>query len=91
VSGGGEGRYDSDDPAGEAMLGEDVVEGAAESAPSGHRNMGDDGGRPSGIGHAYLLGESRAMIALRPHLSRLAIASEDIFLKGYWNSGKRAG
>jgi hypothetical protein len=31
------------------------------------------------------------MIELRPHLSRPAIANEDIFLNGYWNNGKQAG
>jgi NADPH-dependent ferric siderophore reductase len=36
-------------------------------------------------------GRSRAMIELRPHLSRPAIAHEDIFLNGYWNNGKQAG
>jgi NADPH-dependent ferric siderophore reductase len=45
---------------------------------------------PPGSGRAYLLGESRAVVALRPHVNQLGIADEQIFLKGYWNLG-RAG
>lgn len=36
----------------------------------------------------YLMGESRAMIALRPDLEARGIAHEDIFVKGYWNVGR---
>jgi NADPH-dependent ferric siderophore reductase len=43
-------------------------------------------------GQAYLLGESRAVVALRPHLLALGLPSERIFTKGYWNLGRlRAG
>jgi NADPH-dependent ferric siderophore reductase len=43
---------------------------------------------PPGTGHAYLLGESRAMIALRPALSDQEIAHGDVYVKGYWNRGR---
>lgn len=35
--------------------------------------------------HAYLLGESRSVVALRTHLVELGMPSEQIFTKGYWN------
>ena len=41
-------------------------------------------------GRAYLLGESRAMVALRPSIERLGITPERAYVKGYWNVG-RAG
>ena len=37
---------------------------------------------------AYLLGESRAVVALRPAVNALGIPNEQIFLKGYWNIGR---
>jgi NADPH-dependent ferric siderophore reductase len=37
---------------------------------------------------AYLLGESRAMIALRPVVAGLGVEHEAIFVKGYWNVGR---
>ena len=43
---------------------------------------------PRGRGAAYLLGESRAMVALRPTLEARGIAHPDTFLKGYWNIGR---
>jgi NADPH-dependent ferric siderophore reductase len=43
---------------------------------------------PAGRGAAYLLGESRAMVALRPTLKARGIAHADTFLKGYWNVGR---
>lgn len=45
--------------------------------------------RPSGgTAHGYLLGESRAMVALRPQLRGLGIDDSSIYLKGYWNLGR---
>ncbi|SOD70798.1 NADPH-dependent ferric siderophore reductase [Jatrophihabitans sp. GAS493] len=44
-----------------------------------------DGWTASGIGHAYLLGESRTVVALRAHLAPLQLSTEQIFTKGYWN------
>ena len=38
--------------------------------------------------HAYLLGETRAMVALRGLLEQRGIAHEAIFVKGYWNLGR---
>jgi NADPH-dependent ferric siderophore reductase len=36
----------------------------------------------------YLMGESRAMVALRPLLGAAGIEHDAIFLKGYWNIGR---
>ena len=36
----------------------------------------------------YLLGETRAMVALRPVLEARGVAHDDIFVKGYWNLGR---
>ncbi len=44
--------------------------------------------RPAGTGRAYLLGESRAVVALRPHVNDLGVPDDRIFLKGYWNLGR---
>jgi len=43
---------------------------------------------PAGRGAAYLLGESRCMVALRPTLEGRGVAHADTFLKGYWNVGR---
>lgn len=43
---------------------------------------------PTGEVHAYLMGESRAMVALRTVLESRGIAHDAIFLKGYWNVGR---
>ena len=40
---------------------------------------------PPGAGHAYLIGETRSMVALRAVLEARGIAHEAIFVKGYWN------
>lgn len=40
--------------------------------------------------HAYLLGESRAMIALRRAVGDLGIEHDATFVKGYWNVGRAA-
>jgi NADPH-dependent ferric siderophore reductase len=37
----------------------------------------------------YLLGETRAMVALRAVLEARGIAHDAIFVKGYWNLGRR--
>jgi NADPH-dependent ferric siderophore reductase len=37
---------------------------------------------------AYLLGETRAMVALRAHLEARGVAHDAIFVKGYWNLGR---
>ena len=46
---------------------------------------------PAGRGAAYLLGESRAMVALRATLEARGVAHADMFLKGYWNIGRVTG
>jgi len=43
---------------------------------------------PPGDGHAYLMGETRTMVALRAQLEDRGIAHDDIFVKGYWNIGR---
>lgn len=40
---------------------------------------------PGGAGHAYLMGETRSMVALRALLESRGVAHESIFVKGYWN------
>ena len=43
-----------------------------------------------GTGHGYLLGESRAMVALRPRLREHGLEDAAMYLKGYWNLGRVA-
>jgi NADPH-dependent ferric siderophore reductase len=38
--------------------------------------------------HAYLMGETRAMVALRAVLEKRGVAHDAIFVKGYWNVGR---
>jgi NADPH-dependent ferric siderophore reductase len=38
--------------------------------------------------HAYLMGETRAMVALRTVLESRGVAHDAIFVKGYWNVGR---
>lgn len=38
--------------------------------------------------HAYLMGETRAMVAVRAALESRGVAHEAIFVKGYWNIGR---
>jgi NADPH-dependent ferric siderophore reductase len=45
---------------------------------------------PAGTGHAYAMGESRVVAALRPRLHALGIPNEQLYLKGYWNVGRVA-
>jgi NADPH-dependent ferric siderophore reductase len=47
-----------------------------------HRHALPDGAR------AYLLGETRAMVALRALLEHRGLPHESIFVKGYWNLGR---
>jgi NADPH-dependent ferric siderophore reductase len=37
---------------------------------------------------AYLMGETRAMVALRAHLESRGVEHDAIFVKGYWNVGR---
>lgn len=43
---------------------------------------------PGGAGHGYLMGETRAMVALRAVLEDRGIEHGSIFVKGYWNTGR---
>lgn len=43
---------------------------------------------PGGAGHGYLMGETRAVVALRALLEERGLAHEAIFVKGYWNVGR---
>jgi NADPH-dependent ferric siderophore reductase len=45
---------------------------------------------PPGSGHAYAMGESRVVAALRPRLHALGIPNEQLYVKGYWNVGRLA-
>ena len=44
---------------------------------------------PAGTGHAYLLGESRAVVALRDQLGRRGLDRGSVYAKGYWNLNSR--
>ncbi len=61
-----------DRPAGSADLLADVL--ATVAIPAGARG--------------YLMGETRAMVALREVVGRLGLAHDAIFVKGYWNVGR---
>ncbi|MCW2527755.1 MAG: putative siderophore-interacting protein, partial [Pseudonocardiales bacterium] len=41
---------------------------------------------PTGVGQAYLLGESRSVVVLRGGLGERGLLGPQVFLKGYWNS-----
>jgi NADPH-dependent ferric siderophore reductase len=43
---------------------------------------------PAGTGHGYLLGESRAVVALRQHIAVHGLSPDRTYLKGYWNLGR---
>lgn len=43
---------------------------------------------PDGAGHGYLMGETRAMVALRALLEERGLPHEAVFVKGYWNLGR---
>jgi len=43
---------------------------------------------PGGPGRGYLMGETRAMVALRAVLEAHGIEHDAIFVKGYWNLGR---
>ncbi|HJQ43176.1 MAG TPA: siderophore-interacting protein [Jatrophihabitantaceae bacterium] len=48
----------------------------------------DDVALPDGFGRCYLMGETRAMVALRTLAEDRGIAHDAIFVKGYWNLGR---
>ena len=62
-----------------------------------HRNAGQPGrpdefaaainrlAWPAGAGYAYVLGESRAVTALKPVLAGAGFAADRCYVKGYWN------
>jgi NADPH-dependent ferric siderophore reductase len=43
---------------------------------------------PGGSGCGYLLGESRAVVALRQHIAIHGLSPDRTYLKGYWNLGR---
>ncbi len=57
--------------------------------PGGHTDLLTDAltglPRPDGPAQAYVLGESRAVVALNPALAALGISRAQTFVKGYWN------
>jgi NADPH-dependent ferric siderophore reductase len=44
--------------------------------------------QPPAGAHAYLMGETRAMVALRALVEARGVAHDAIFVKGYWNLGR---
>src|SRR4051812_29837925 len=47
-----------------------------------------EGIAPPAGARAYLMGESRAMVALRSVVEAAGVAHENVFVKGYWNVGR---
>jgi NADPH-dependent ferric siderophore reductase len=46
--------------------------------------------RPAtGPGYAYVLGESRAIVAVRDALARFGLSRSEVYAKGYWNLNSR--
>jgi NADPH-dependent ferric siderophore reductase len=43
----------------------------------------------TGPGYAYVLGESRAIVAVRDELARFGLSRSDVHAKGYWNLNSR--
>lgn len=43
----------------------------------------------TGLGYAYLLGESRAIVAVRDELARFGLSRSAVYAKGYWNLNSR--
>jgi NADPH-dependent ferric siderophore reductase len=43
----------------------------------------------AGRGYAYVLGESRVIVALRDSLARYGLGRADVYAKGYWNLNSR--
>lgn len=62
-------------------------DGAAAGGPDLLREALGEVEIPSGT-RAYLMGESRAMIALRPLVEQRGIDHDAVFVKGYWNLGR---
>jgi NADPH-dependent ferric siderophore reductase len=62
------------------------------SAPAGSPDLLaaaiDEFAPPPGRGHGYLLGESRAVAALRARMNALGLDNERLYVKGYWNLGR---
>jgi NADPH-dependent ferric siderophore reductase len=50
----------------------------------------DDLAPRSGSGYAYVLGESRAVVAVRDALGRLGLDRSSVYAKGYWNLNSRS-
>ena len=49
----------------------------------------DDEQPGAGTGFGYLLGESRAVVAVRDALARLGLSRSEVYAKGYWNLNSR--
>jgi NADPH-dependent ferric siderophore reductase len=49
----------------------------------------EDVKQADGRGFAYVLGESRAIVALREQLTRFGLSRSDVYAKGYWNLNSR--
>jgi NADPH-dependent ferric siderophore reductase len=63
------------------------------SEPAGHTELLSAAletlNAPDGQGYAYILGESRAVVALREALGRYGLSRADVYAKGYWNLNSR--
>lgn len=80
------------DESDEVPLHADVRWVARGAVPAGGAELLTDAVRglalPDGAGHGYLMGETRAMVALRTVFEERGIAHDAIFVKGYWNLGR---
>ena len=84
----------------ETTDGADELPVAAREVRWVHRDSAEPGGAellaaavhalqlPTGSGHGYLMGETRAMVALRGVVEERGVAHDAIFVKGYWNIGR---
>jgi NADPH-dependent ferric siderophore reductase len=83
------------DPSDELPIGADVRWVHRGSAPAGGSQLLAGAVQaltlPAGTGHGYLLGETRAMVALRLLLEARGLAHDALFVKGYWNLGRLTG
>lgn len=75
--------------AGEELAGTDAQwlhrNGQESGLPDGFATALSSLAVPAGTGYAYVLGESRAVTALKPVLASLGLGPERCHVKGYWN------
>lgn len=66
----------------------ELAPGGVDLLEVGVRGALDTAARDLAGGRAYLLGETRAMVALRAVLEERGVPHDSIFVKGYWNLGR---